>query len=222
METLYNSLCDVNISVPFLVGAMFYFSWISQHWAVSKIQELIGRKELASTNRERSRALCAAHATPFIRAWKRIRHGHQQVFPKSRLSQTGAIGKNLIVVHTPTDRQPRRSGRQGHGGQGKTSSNDEGDGDGGEPPHPLVLDYEDLAHLLRVAVGTLKNRYSLDPTSLPPAILIPGCRGPRWLFPDVLQWLKDHRTPAAPSPAPAPKRKAGRPRIAISGKGGAA
>lgn len=130
---------------------------------------------------------------------------------------------HIRAVHRAAPRQPRRhvtSGNSG-AGSGSGSGNDGDGGSDGEPPHPhpLVLTYEDLSKLLKVAIGTLKNRYSRDPSSLPPAILIPGCRGPRWLLATVFRWLEAHEAVATPI-TPAPKRrKAGRPRIA-GGKGG--
>jgi hypothetical protein len=72
----------------------------------------------------------------------------------------------------------------------------------------------------RLATGTLKNLYSKSPELLPPAIHIPGHRGPLWLPRDVKRWLEAHRTTQV-AVVPAPKRRAGRPRIAQAGTGGA-
>lgn len=117
----------------------------------------------------------------------------------------------------------RHQAHASHGGARKSGDDgDGGDGDGGEPPHhPILLDYEDLSELLKVAVGTLKNRYSQAPHTLPPAILIPGCRGPRWFLVDVIRWIEAHRVTTPAPVTQAPKRNVGRPRIA-AGKGGAA
>ena len=206
-----------NLSFGFLVLVMARFIWVARYFFKSKLQELIGHKDLAAASRAKSRALCKAHATPFIRAWQSVRHAHHHAFPKS-LSQTGAIRKDLSRVTTA--RAPRRAGRQG--GQKKTTSGGSDDGGDGEPPHRLepLLNYEDFGRVARLAPGTVKNLYCRSPERLPPAIRLPGHRGPLWHPHDVLQWLEDHRvTPVTPPTVPAAtKGKRGRPRIAAQGK----
>ncbi len=84
----------------------------------------------------------------------------------------------------------------------------------------MIFSYEGLAERLGVSVGTLKNLYSRNAANLPPAIRIPGCRGPQWTDELVSKWLEAHiqqpEDPViAPSPPPAATtdRKRGRPRI---------
>jgi hypothetical protein len=214
-------------SLLFLVVAMGYFTWVSRFWATSKVQEWLGYKDRATQNSEKSRALCSAHTRPVRAAWQSLRHAHRQAFPQN-LAQAGAVGRDLSQGKAQ-DRQPRRVGRQG--GQKKTSStggSDDGDGggDGGEPPRRLggglepLLNYEDFGLVARLAPGTVKNLYCRSPELLPPAIHIPGHRGPLWRPNDVSRWFEEHvTTPATVTPAPK-RRKAGRPRIA-AGKGGA-
>lgn len=229
MEILTILCAAVNSpSVLFLMSAMAYFCWISRFLVKSKVQELIGLNDLATETREKSRALCTRHAKPVMAAWQSLRHARRQTFPQN-LAQVGAVGRDLSQGRSQ-DRQPPRSGRQGHGGRGQKkapSSNDDGGDGGGEPPHCLgglepLLNYEDFGLVARLAPGTVKNLYCRSPESLPPAIHIPGHRGPLWHPDDVVLWFDQHRsTPTAPPVTPAPKRKAGRPRIA-AGKGGAA
>ena len=225
MEILTILCAAVNSpSVLFLMSAMAYFGWISRFLVKSKVQELIGLNDLATETREKSRALCTRHAKPVMAAWQSLRHAHRQVFPQN-LAQVGAVGRDLLSQGKSQDRQPRRSGRQGHGGQKKApSSNDDGDGGDGEPPHRLepLLDSEDLAAYLRLARGTVNNYYSRSPELLPPAIHIPGHRGPLWRPTTVLRWLDAHEAEAqAPAAPVTPKRRVGRPRIAQAGQGGA-
>ena len=95
------------------------------------------------------------------------------------------------------------------------------DGDEGEPPRPL-LDQAALADLLCISKKTLQNQYSVAPHTLPPAIAVPGARGPRWTRQSVQEWLES-RPRHTPKIAPvAPRRKVGRPRIALVKQGGAA
>ncbi|MHB1479770.1 MAG: hypothetical protein ACYCQH_09265 [Acidithiobacillus ferrooxidans] len=212
-----------NPSALFLASAMVYFGWVSRHLAKSKIQEWVGHKDSAEISRAKSRNLCAAHARPVMAAWQSLRHAHRQAFPQN-LSQAGAVGRDLAQGNKVQARQPRRAGRRGHGGQ-KKASNDDGDGgasDGG-PPHGYglepLLEYEDLGQIIKLAPGTLKNLYSKSPELLPPAVKLPGHRGPLWLPSTVLGWLEAHQAPAAlPTLSKATRR--GRPRIAQAGKGG--
>lgn len=229
METLYNYLCGVNISGLFLILSWVWFAWLTRHFVKSKVYQAMGKKNLAAASRARSRAFCEWHARPAIAAWNVLRHTHRQAFPQN-LAQVGAVGRDLSQGKAQA-RQPRRTGRQGHGGQKKASSggssSDDGDGGAsdGEPPHghglePL-LEYEDLGQIIKLAPGTLKNLYSKSPELLPPAVKLPGHRGPLWLPSTVLGWLEAHQAPAAlPTLSKATRR--GRPRIAQQGKGGVA
>ena len=69
---------------------------------------------------------------------------------------------------------------------------------------------------LAAAIGanprTLRNAFYLHPDQFPPAIYLPGTRGPRFLVSDVLSWLEARKTQPASPPA-APKSQ-GRPRKA--------
>ena len=117
----------------------------------------------------------------------------------------------------------RRRTQKRRGAEGKKQAA-AGDGNSeGEPPRPLpFLDQAALADLLCISKKTLQNQYSVAPYTLPRAIQIPGARGPRWTPHSVQEWLAA-RPNHTPKPVPvAPKRKAGRPRIALAGKGGAA
>jgi hypothetical protein len=221
METLYSYVLSVNIANVFLLFVSCLFVWLISYFLRSKLQQFLGRKDLAKASRAKSRARCEGVARPAIAAWQSLRHARRQSFPES-LYQAGAVGRDLAPSQ---GRQPRRAGRQGHGGQQKKASSggssDDGDGEPPRHPYPLVLNYVDLADLLKIAPGTLKNRYSQAPDTLPPAICIPGCRGPRWLLATVLRWLEAHEAPAPAAPV-TPKRRVGRPRLAMQGKGGAA
>lgn len=88
-----------------------------------------------------------------------------------------------------------------------------------EPERPLLttqlLDQATLADFLCSSKKTVQNLYSKTPWLLPPAISIPGARGPRWTPEAVQEWLQN-RPQHTHKPFPsAPKRKAGRPRIAL-------
>ena len=76
---------------------------------------------------------------------------------------------------------------------------------------------------------SVRNAFYLRPQDFPPAIYLPGCRGPRFLVDDVQAWLEARKTTPAPPPPVTPKPQ-GRPRKASpaqiararQGKGGAA
>ena len=101
--------------------------------------------------------------------------------------------------------------------------------------HHQVMDIKFAIDLpeLAVAIGanprSLRNAFYLHPDDFPPAIYLPGCRGPRFLVDDVQAWLEARKTTPAPPPPVTPKPQ-GRPRKASpaqiararQGKGGAA
>ncbi|OCB02797.1 hypothetical protein BBC27_11280 [Acidithiobacillus ferrivorans] len=163
-----------------------------------------------------------------IAAFARVEHAPARAFRAARavwrntrrdyhphpLHETGAVGANLL--------QQRVCGRQsGRSTSRKPSANkkdSDADGRDGEPPEqhlPLVLTTQDLATVLSVSAKTLQNQPA---SALPPAIRLPGCRGPRYRRLDVLAWL-DGFLPESRAPQKN-RRRIGRPRIAHAGKGG--
>ena len=93
----------------------------------------------------------------------------------------------------------------------------------------LAIDIPDLAAAIGANPRSARNAFYLRPQDFPPAIYLPGCRGPRFMVSDVLTWLESRKTPAPPPPPVTPKPQ-GRPRKASpaqiarasQGKGGAA
>lgn len=90
-----------------------------------------------------------------------------------------------------------------------------------------LYDQEKLADILGISKKTIQNIFSRTPDLLPPAIKIPGTRGPRWTAKSVEKWLDQqpvYVAPTIPVVADAQKRKAGRPRIVAAqcSAGGAA
>jgi len=142
-----------------------------------------------------------------------------------------AADHRKIVSIAPRQRRGRGEGSRSSAKSG--DGNDSGDSDpDSDPARPLrphhhlqLLDQQTFAALLCVSKKTLQNQYSTAPHTLPPAIQIPGARGPRWTAQAVQNWL-DSRPEYTAKPAPvAEKRRVGRPRIASlasGGKGGAA
>ncbi|MCR2830776.1 hypothetical protein NR402_10865 [Acidithiobacillus ferrooxidans] len=94
-----------------------------------------------------------------------------------------------------------------------------------------AIDLPGLAAAIGANPRSLRNAFYLHPDDFPPAIYLPGCRGPRFLVDDVQAWLEARKakTQPAQSTAAAPKPQ-GRPRKASpaqiararQGKGGAA
>lgn len=133
-----------------------------------------------------------------------------------------AAARAAAVRRTPT---PRRTRQRGSSTRSTAKSGDSNDSSADpEPERPgLSLNLYDqaaLADLLQISKKTLQNRYSVAPHTLPKAIAIPGARGPRWTSQAVQEWL-EQRPAHTPKPAPQlAKKKVGRPRIALVGKGG--
>lgn len=92
-----------------------------------------------------------------------------------------------------------------------------------------AIDLPGLAAAIGANPRSLRNAFYLHPDDFPPAIYLPGCRGPRFLVDDVQAWLEARKTTPAPPPPVTPKPQ-GRPRKASpaqiararQGKGGAA
>ncbi len=129
------------------------------------------------------------------------------------------------IIHA-AHRTPRAHRRRGEGSRSSAAS---GDGNSDPEPdperraQPLSLhDQASLADLLKISKKSVQNIFSKTPWLLPPAICIPGARGPRWTAQSVQAWLENRPAHSA-KPAPqAASRKVGRPRIALAITGGAA
>lgn len=116
-------------------------------------------------------------------------------------------------IRRTTPHRTRQRGKASRSSAASGDGNSNTDDTDPERRKPLY-DQAALADLLCVSKKTLQNQYSASPHTLPPAIAIPGARGPRWTPQAVQEWL-DARPQHQPKPAPvAPKRKVGRPRIA--------
>lgn len=73
-----------------------------------------------------------------------------------------------------------------------------------------LLTYSDLADRWGCRRRSLIQLYSQAPQRLPPAVRLPGVRGPRWRLAEVEAWESGHLQPAT---AISPGRPRGRPRI---------
>ncbi len=204
----------------FFVFAFFgYLGWMPGLVALAKRDFALaaGDREKA----EKMSKITQQNADNMIKNVNFVRHAHKNIFIKIKdfhhqtfpvgICQTGAVGRNIIA---------RKTARRPRAAKSSTSGND-GDGEPPRRPAPL-LDQSALASLLSVSKKTVQNQYSAAPWTLPPAIQIPGARGPRWTPQAVSEWL-DQRPAHTPQTAPnIPKRKVGRPRIALVKQGGAA
>lgn len=85
-------------------------------------------------------------------------------------------------------------------------------------PTLALYDQAALAELLCISKKTVQNLYSKTPHRLPPAIDIPGARGPRWTAASILAWLEGRPVHTSVPVPVMPKRSVGRPRIATMGR----
>ena len=123
-----------------------------------------------------------------------------------------------MTARRSTPRRARRSPAASSTTSGGAKSSDPDP----DPDRPLQLfDTRKLADLLCISPKTLQNLYSKSPHGLPPAIHIPGARGPRWTLSAIRDWLNTRPLhTSAPPPRPEPKKKpVGRPRIAFKRDG---
>ncbi len=123
------------------------------------------------------------------------------------------------IKKSSTGRAPRRTRQRGQASRSSAASGDSSDDSEPERRQHDLYDQAALAGLLCISKKSVQNVYSKTPHLLPPAIAIPGARGPRWTPESVAEWPSSrpqHTTKTAPV---APRRKAGRPRIALAVKG---
>ena len=125
------------------------------------------------------------------------------------------------IIHAAHRTQARR--RHGEGSRSSAASGDgNSNSDDPDPERPLLQNYLNLFDQASLAVAlciskkSVQNIFSKTHWLLPPAICIPGARGPRWTLASVQTWLAD-RPAHTVKPAPkAASRKVGRPRIALA------
>jgi hypothetical protein len=89
---------------------------------------------------------------------------------------------------------------------------------------PPIFGVDQLSQLINKTPATIFADRCRAPHKIPPAYLPRGCKSPRWILADVLEWLRQHPEPTpAPRAADAPKRGPGRPskaeRIAAAAAG---
>ncbi|OCB02038.1 hypothetical protein BBC27_14850 [Acidithiobacillus ferrivorans] len=155
---------------------------------------------------------------------KRLRKIQAQISSEIRLAKVKVqVQVNVIPLITRQPRRTHRTRQRGSVTRSSAASGDANSDDASEPPRPQLNLYDQaaLADLLQISKKTLQNQYSVAPHTLPPAIAIPGARGPRWTPLSVEEWLNNRpRHTSKPIPG-APKKKVGRPRIALRSVGGA-
>lgn len=153
----------------------------------------------------------AVATTPIRDGYQIVRRAFYSEYP-DYLRERGAVGVDLVVHAHRQQSAGRQSGHRKAGGHKKSASSSSDDSAGGEPPAslPLICTVHDLAVLLQVSPKTLQNK---PQSALPPAVFIPGCRGPRYHYRDVIAWLNSFPVGGAKSPRKS-KGKVGRPRIA--------
>jgi hypothetical protein len=152
--------------------------------------------------------------------FNKINNIHHKSFP-NKICQIGAMGSNILKQGQQGQGRQSSSPRPARGKKPASSGGPKGDDGDGEPPR--LLNQAALAEFLCISKKSVQNQYSATPWLLPYAIQIPGARGPRWTAESVQTWLAERPNHATkPVPHAAPKKKAGRPRLAFAGKGGAA
>ncbi len=137
------------------------------------------------------------------------------------LSQSGAAGRDITKATCTNNMRTDAasiSSRQKSGARG--------DDDDSEPNRPINLqqlyDEHALAKCFSISKKTIQNLFSKSPHLFPPAINVPGARGPRWTARAIADWI-DHLERKTISPRGAKQqinstpRRPGRPRIARIG-----
>ncbi|OCX77473.1 hypothetical protein A6M27_00260 [Acidithiobacillus thiooxidans] len=154
----------------------------------------------------------AVATTPIRDGYQIVRRAFHSEYP-DYLREMGATGIDLVTHAHKQQSAGRQSGRKA-GGHKKPVSSGSDDSDGGEPPAslPLLCTVHDLAVLLQVSPKTLQNK---PQSALPPAVFIPGCRGPRYHYRDVIAWLNSFPVGGMKPPRKSTGKR-GRPRIATS------
>lgn len=77
---------------------------------------------------------------------------------------------------------------------------------------PPVIGVDLLSVLLNKTPQTIFADRSRAPHKVPPACVAPGCKQPRWITADVIDWLRQYKEPVAAAPVPADEKGAvGRP-----------
>lgn len=75
---------------------------------------------------------------------------------------------------------------------------------------PPVIGVDLLSLLLDKTPQTIFADRSRAPGKVPPACVLPGCKSPRWITADVIDWMRKHQEkPGQAKPAGA--RRVGRP-----------
>jgi hypothetical protein len=182
-------------------------------------------KVAATEDRYHQDALEAFHNDALTRA--QLDYLQRQAAQRANAINKAVCKLNLDAVLKPGTSQ-RKQGKcktkvcaRSSAASGDSNSDDSDDGDG-EPPRHGLADAAAFAAYICISKKTLQNIYCITPHLLPPAIHVPGARGPRWPWASIDEWLSERPQHTSKSAPVAPRKRVGRPRIAlVAGKGGA-
>ncbi len=159
----------------------------------------------------------ARDGTPEI---KRLRRMQAQI-NQEKLLLKKSYNNNVVRVVVSVPPCARRT-QERRGAEGKKQAAAGDSPADPELPRSRLADESALAAHLCISKKTLQNIYSKTPHLLPPAIYVPGARGPRWTHAAIQEWLDQRPQHTSKTLPVAPHRKVGRPRIAVLRSNGGA
>ena len=153
--------------------------------------------------------------TPEIKRLRRIADQVRQEKLLLKKSYNNNVVRVALVSVPPCARRTQE--RRGAEGKKQAAAGDSPADP--EPPRPGLAGEAELANQLCISKKTVQNIYSRTPHLLPPAIQIPGARGPRWTQAAIDNgFLSAQSTPQNPHLSQ-PKRRLAAPGLPARAKG---
>lgn len=207
-------LAIISQSDPFV---LFVLICLAPFFFLSLI--MLRRKDMRTTIQRVTDEIGQPSLRDFIALIKLAQRLNRYTIPRA-FSQSGTCARDLSKMKSNNNMRTDASSvssRQKSGSRGDSDS----DGDG-EPPRSLNLqqlyDEHAIAQSFCISKKTVQNLFSKSPRLFPPAINVPGARGPRWTARSIEEWINnlEHKaiSERAAQQINSTKRRPGRPRIA--------